>query len=202
MILDDLLGFVLPHVKQCPTATAIFHLRQAVIELCTKALVWREYQAEVLTVDGQPFYAYAPAAGQRVTKLLSATLNSLDVPVIDPRTGKAAAAVRLSSLGYIFGRLDGFELHPVQAAGLPIVTYSAVCPTLASESLPDHFDRYAEQLSRGALARIMMVADQPFSNPAMGKEFGRRFEDDIGDARVEAWRGFARTTPRSVASWF
>ncbi len=201
MTFDDLLPFVLPHVKQCPNPTAIFHLRQATIEFCTRALVWREYQAAVPTVEGQTRYAYAPVAGQRVAKLLSAKLNSVDAPVIDPASGKLKDS-RGESGVYLYGSLAGFEVHPAQATGLPIVTYSAVCPTLAADTIPDSFERYAEQLGRGACSKIMLVPDQPFSMPARGKDLEARFDDDIGRARVEAFRGFARTTPRTVASWF
>lgn len=201
MTFDDLFPFVMPHVKQCPPDVARFNLRQAAIEFCTRALVWREYQAPVETVEGQTHYAYAPAAGQRVAKALSARLNGLRLSVLDPLTGKSLDG-KQETEAYLYGRLDGFELHPAHAAGLPIVTYSAVCPTLTAETIPDSFERYAEQLGRGACSRIMLIPGQPFSMPTRGKDLETRFDDDIGSARTEALRGFARTAPRTQASWF
>ena len=202
MTFDDLLPFVLPHVKQCPSVVATFNLRQAAIQFCSKALVWQVEQAPISAVEGQTVYAYAPAAGQRVAKLLSARVNGVRASVVDPVSGRnltdnAECASRL------VGRVDGFEIQPAPAAGVPIVTLSAVCPTQASEDIPDFFyERYGEQLGRGALSRIMLLAGQTFSSPVRGKDLEARFEDDIGTARVEALRGFARTTPRTKPSWF
>lgn len=201
MTLDDLLPHVLPHVKQCPNDTARFHLREAAIDFCERSLVWQEFQTPVPTVAGQTTYAYAPAVGQRVVKLLGATLNGIRTSVLDPVTGRHLGGSS-STATYLQGRMDGFEIHPAQAAGLPIVTLAAVCPTRAVDSLPASFERYTAQLARGACARIMMIANQPFSAPVRAKDLEQQFESDIGDARMEAVRGFARTSPRTTASWF
>lgn len=201
MTLDDLLPHVLPHVKQCPSEMARFHMREAAIEFCERSLVWQEYQTPVLTVALQKIYSYAPAAGQRVVKLISGKLNGISISVLDPVTGR-----RLSDHGdtaaFLQGRMDAFELHPAQAADLPIVTFAAVCPTRAVTLLPDNFERYTAQIARGACARIMLIAGQPFSAPVRGKDLEQQFENDIGNARMDALRGFARSAPRTVASWF
>lgn len=201
MDLDAFLPHVLPHVKQCPNITAKFHLIEAAIDFCTRSLVWQDYQTPVLTVLGQVNYSYAPAAGQRVVKLLSAKLGGISASVLDPVTGRAVGNHGASSV-YFQGRIEGFEMHPAQAAGVAIVTFSALCPTRALDTLPDSFERYMAQIARGAVSRIMMIPDQPFSLPARGKDLELQFEDDIGSARMDALRGFARTTPRTVASWF
>lgn len=202
MTLDDLLPFVLPFAKGCPEIVAYHNLRLSIAQLCTDGLVWREYQTAVLTVDGQTAYAYTPAAGQRVVKLLSLKVDGSDVDVLDPKKGKEADD-RGDTSDYAYGTFTGFELRPARAAGKSIVTYSAVAPSLTSTTIPDAFERYAEEIGHGALARILAIDDEKFSNPAKAEFYKTQFEtEDIPAAAAEALKGFARSYPRTKPSWF
>lgn len=196
MDFDALLPFVLPSVKDCAAETARFNLLQSAIEFCSRSLVWREYQTPVMTVDGQVSYAFAAGAGKRVCKLFTATMNLIDVPIVAPSASFA------SGEAYIIGRYDGFDLWPNQVEPLPVVTFGAVCPTLAAETIPDWLERYAEQIGRGALARIMAMPNHPFTSPGGAAYARQMFENDISEARWAAAKGFSRGQPRTVASWF
>ena len=199
MTLDDLLAFVLPHVKFCPNAVARFHIRQAVIKLCEGSLVWREYQTAVATVADQTAYSYATAAGQRVAKLLSATIDGKDLIVSDPTLGAASG----SSQARIFGGMSGFEVRPAPAAGSSIITFAAVAPTLAATTIPDGFAQFAEEVGRGARASIMLVPDEKFTNLTLGAGLQQAFEEvDIPKVRSKAFRGFARSNPRTRSRYF
>jgi len=199
--LDDFLPFVLPKVKNCPEGTATFEIRNAIIDLCRRGLIWRRHQDPVMTVADQTEYDYAPEVGQEVVKLLTATLNGLDIPVITP-DGANALTSRGESSPYINGGLLGFDLHPAQAAGLPIVTYCAVCPTLTATTVPDDFSRFAEAIGWGAVARLQQTAGQDFYLPVSGKDYESRFDAAVAKASTAAAKGFSRAQPRAVASWF
>lgn len=199
MIIDDFLPFVLPHVKNCPNEVARHHIRQAIIELCDRALVWREYQDAVTTVADQSAYAYAPAAGQQVKKLLSAKMDGLNLSVVDPTMSMA----NTSSDASITGGLNGFEISPAPAGGKVIVTYSAVAPTLSADTVPDGLGTFAEQIGHGARGSIMLLPDEPYTNDAKGAAWRMKFEqEDIPLAQEKAFRGFGRSAPRSYAAWF
>lgn len=201
MTFDDLLPFVLPHVSHCPDVTAIFQLRQAAIEFCDRALVWREYQDPIETIDGQTAYAYTPADGQRISKLLSLTFNGCDVGVVDPQTGKDNDRCG-ETCTYAYGTFGGFELRPAQAAGLPIITYCAVAPSLSATDIPDEFQRYAEMLGHGALWRLFGTAKRDYTDAAMAASYKGMWDAEVGTAASQAFRGFSRSNPRARASWF
>lgn len=199
MTLDDFFPFVLPHVKNCPNEVARHHIRQALVELCDRALVWREYQSAVTTVADQSAYAWAPAVDQQVMKLLSAKMDGLDLDVIDPTMSKANKRNEAS----ITGALNGFELSPLPAAGRLVVTYCAVAPTQRAETIPDGFGAFAEQIGRGARGSIMLIPDEAFTDEQKGSGWRSKFEGtDIPLAREKAFRGFGRSRPRNYAAWF
>jgi hypothetical protein len=197
---DDLMPYILPQAKGCPAEVDIFNARLAAIELCQQALIWREYQPEILTVADQTSYLFTPAADQQICKLLSLTLSGSPVAVVDPAKGAVLDAGD-TQWTYAYAGLRSFELRPAQVADLPIITYCAVAPSIAAETIPDDFMRYAEQLARGALSRLLMNAGRDYGDPRLAFDYRRQWEDDIGDARSDAFRGFARTNPRVVASW-
>lgn len=201
MTLDDLLPYILPKAKGCPAVLATLNARLAVIELCSKALIWREYQTSVPTVALQTAYAYAPAANQQVVKLLSLTLSGADVDVVDPAMGKAFDSAGYAG-PYAYGSFIGFELHPAQTADLPIVTYSAVAPSITATTIPDAMGQYIEDIANGALARILSVKDKEYSDPNGAALAMGLWMQAIDSAKTDAMEGFARVTTRTGKAWF
>ncbi len=201
MTLDDFTPYIAPRAKGCPDATIKFNVRLAVIELCQKALLWREYQTSVPTVALQTAYAYAPVAGQQIVRLLSAQLAGEDVPLVDPRVGKARDDAGYLS-NYIYGSLAGFELRPAQVAALSIITYAAVAPTFAATTVSDTFSRYMEHIAHGALSRVLADKDKTWSDMAGATMHKSQWVDAIESAKTDAFNGFARVTQRTAKVWF
>lgn len=201
MTLDDFLPYILPKAKGCSALLANQQTRLAIIELCRKALIWREYQASTPTVALQTAYAYTPAANQQVVKLLSMTLDGEEIPVLDPAMGKELD-IEGNGGPYAYGGLIGFELHPAQAAGLDVVTYSVVAPSLTATTVPDSLGRYVEEIAHGALFRILGEKDKEYSNGAGAQLALLLWTEAIGDAKSDARDGFARTSTRTGKVWF
>lgn len=201
MTFDDFLPYILPRAKGCPEVTALFNARLAVTELCRKAWVWREYQAQILTLAGITGYSYVANAANHVTVLLGMSLDGTDIDVVDPNVGKLRDEDGYLT-SYAYGTFSGFELRPAQAAGLVIVPYAAVVPNMATASLPDSFERYAEAIAHGALSRILTAKGKDYSDPAGAIENKMAWDEDIADAKTDADKGFARTTQRTGKVWF
>lgn len=201
MRFDDLLPYILPRARGCAEIMVAFNARLAAIELCRKALVWRDYQLPILTIADKTSYAYAPNSAYSVTKLISLTLDGTDVTVLDPLRGQQLVQANAVS-NYAYGTSNGFELQPAQTVGLAIVTYAALVPGLNSNSLPDSFNRYAEAIAHGALARILTTKGRDYYDPAGAIENRQAWEDDIGNAISDADSGFARSTQRTAKVWF
>lgn len=201
MTLDDLLPYILPKAKGCPSLLATFNARMAIIELCQKSLIWRDYQTSIATVALQTYYAYTPAAGQQVVKLLSMTLAGEEVDVIDPAAGKLMDAAGYTG-PYAYGGFLGFELRPAQAAAQAIITYAVVAPSLSATTIPDAMGRYAEQIASGALSRILAEKDKSYSDPTGAALAMGQWMQAIESAKSDAMEGFARVTMRTGKAWF
>lgn len=201
MTLDEFLPYVLPKAKQCPQPTAIQAIRLALIELCEESLVWEETQPSILTVLDQTGYAYTPAAGQRIVKLLSLKLAGEDVRVLTPSNGKG-----LNDAGsicvYAYGTMSGFELRPAQAAGLSVITHAAVAPSLAATTVPNAFERYVEGVAWGALYRLHSSKDQAYTDVERAKQAKIEWLGCIAEAKSDAQTGGTRANPRTQAHWF
>lgn len=202
MNISDFSQFVLTKVKGCPDPVALFEIRNAIIELCRRALVWVETQAPITSVVDQKEYAYTPDTDQQVVKLLDLTVNGWERRVIAPDMAERYLHCQ-SSECFAFGGMASFTISPAVAAGLPIVTRCAVAPTIAATTVPDKLQRFAEQIGRGAIARIASTPGRDFSNMTIAQAAGARWEADIAMARAEAFKGFARSGPsRVAAAWF
>lgn len=201
MTLDDLLPYVLPHASGCPDIIAKQAIRLAAIELCTKSGIWREYQIPVITVALQTSYAYSLDLNQQVTKLRSLTLDGVDVDLVEPAIGKERD--QCGDTGpYAYGGFSGFELHPAQEAGMSIVTYSEVAPSMTATTLPDGLSRYMEGLAQGALSRILTAKDKQYSDPAGAANAQAQWAGVVAGAVSDAMAGFSRATMRTTKVWF
>lgn len=201
MVFDDLYPYIKPHAHGVPGLVVDHNLRAAAIELCRKALIWKEYQFPVNTIGGTTAYAYAPEPEQQVVKLISMTVDGLDVPVVSPEDGRDRD--RRGNLGpYAYGTFAGFELRPAPADALSIITFAAIAPGLAVTELPDSFARYAEALAHGALLRILSEPKKDWSNPGLAGVYEKMWDIDIGTARNDATSGNARTVQRTAPARF
>jgi hypothetical protein len=200
--LSAFLPFILPQCAHCPDVTAEHNVLQAIIELCRRTLVWREFQTAQTVVANTTAYPYAPAAGQVVHKLLGAKLNGESVCLADAANGQAMNEASIN-LPYVYGSVSGFELRPVQAAGATVQTYAAVHPSQSAATLPDWMlDKYAEPIATGALYRLHGHIGRDYAQPAMVAGEMAMWNAALDDIRMEAFKAHARSFPRSKASWF
>ena len=200
--LSAFLPFILPQCKHCPDVTVEFNVLQACIELCKKSSIWREWLPTRNTQANTTFYAYAPATGQRVHKLLQVTLAGQEVQLVDAVKGRALDA-RQAYGPYAYGKPDGFELRPAQAAGLELLTLCAVHPTQAAEEVPDWLlENHGEDVAKGALYRLHGHVGRDYAQPNLVAFEKECWERAIAAITNKATRAHAATQPRIRPVWF
>ena len=201
MKLTDLLPYILPRAKGCPEIVALFNARLAITELCQKSMIWREYQDPQLTMANITAYEWDVDASQQVCTLLGLTLDGIDVDIVDPATGKARDSRNWLS-NYAYGTFTGFELRPAQVAGLRVVTYCAVAPSITADTVPDALSQYVEAIATGTLYRLYKSKDKDYSDPSGAMLALGEWNEAIADAKADALTGFARATTRTSKVWF
>ena len=201
MKLTDLLPYILPKAKGCAEIVALFNARLAIIELCQKSLIWREYQDPQMTYGNITSYEWDVDVNQQVCLLMGLKLDGIDVEVVDPETGKARDSQGWLS-NYAYGTFTGFELHPAQSAGLKVVTYCAMAPSITANIVPDALGQYAEAIATGALSRLWKAKDKDYSDPNGALLALSEWNAAIADAKTDALTGFARATTRTSKVWW
>lgn len=199
--IDDLLHHVLPFAPDCPEPTAIYHLRQAAIAFCERTRIWRHAATVVAT---SPVVVVAPEHAQ-VYEIEEAWIGGerlerrpvkelLDWPNESPGVPRWIAE----------SGDDAVLLVPFDA-GTPGELRLSVYLKPSNEATllpPVLVDAHARTIADGALANLLMVPNQPFSNPTLAAGFGMRFDAQANRHFAANVRGRQRAAPRAQPHWF
>ena len=202
--IDDFLPLILPRATGCPEPIAFDAIRQAAIEFCERTRIWRDTDQFMADEFGDIF---APAQsvvyqiedarfdGRRLIPIGVQDLNGM-YPDCDwtTKTGEQPQYVT--------------QLHPDTIKVVPsmsgMVTLTLLLkPTNNAQELPDFiFDQYARTIADGALAEILMIPGQPYTNPQGGAMYSQRFQQRLDSLQVQGLKGQQCAPIHTKASFF
>lgn len=195
----DFLPHVLPQAMSCPDPVAVKYLREAAQEFCTRTRIWREEDTFPTVADEVEVVCVPPYAA----------LHEIDEARFDNR--------RLEPKRYdeVFGRAPaGAEPIYITQAGPDRVSLVppgngmlSICmflkPAEDADLVPDMlFDHHARAIGWGALREVLMLPNQPFSDPQKAMMFGARFEQHINRHFAANIVGQHRARGRAHARYF
>jgi hypothetical protein len=202
---DDLL----PEMPGALATLVRHHVKLAAIEFCNRAWVWVVDQGPISVAAGANEYAWEPPADTEVARIRVAWL---DKKPLAPKTRN-----ELSALYGDYMRAQGPVAHfvqdvpsklilvpkPTSSSADGITAKIAVKPTRSAAGLDSEiFNRYFDEIARGAKARLFGMAKKPWSDPARAMDLREVFEQDIANAKLEVTRSFAGARLRGVAQFF
>jgi hypothetical protein len=199
---------VIIELPQCPEPVALAEIRNAVIELCDRALVWRE-DIDPLTLElGEAVYDLDTPPQARVATVMDIATddNRMLMPVdqewlirFDPswrtRTGRVDW----------FTQPDSETLRVIRVPEDPLTLFitCAFAPTRNGNLIPSYvFEQYLEVIKYGAWARLMVQPSKPWTNLQLAMRYGQLFSAGMTTARVEATKGRVRTNTTVVMKPF
>ena len=196
---------VLLHLAADPSDPVIEHaIKMATIEFCAESWIWRHLHAAIDIAADQQDYALDIPEESVAALVLSASLDDkpLDPMAVDaldlasPRwrvlTGDPEYVTQVDP--------DGFMLSPIPTTtdGQLYLTV-ALQPSMDSDGAPDWLlNKYAEALADGALARLMVMSDKPWTDIDGGAYRRIRFDVAIAKARASAACGMGRSLLRTT----
>lgn len=209
MIWRDLLPYVLPYVPGVPDATAVHHIRNAAIDFCRRTLAW---QMEIDPIEGFEVpatdgvateFTMSPPAESEIVKLLSVAVDDDPIEVVEASKGVAFRR-RGTHTDLAFTRdRKTLAVYPAPEAGTVIHVEAALRPSDDATGLPDEFaDLYRQDIAKGAVASLLLMPKQDWSDPGTGADLMRMFSDRIGTVGAQVARGFSRGPLRTKAYWF
>lgn len=191
--LEAFLPDVLIHVLECPEPVLLQALRNAVGEFCTETLIWNELTDEE-TVSSWP-YDVSVGGDSRLVRIVEVFVD--DEPVDPLPADQGGSLTWQTDQGqveyYTTEGKDQLWLIKQPVSDVSLRLRLAYKPSPTATSVPSSLlDDWSEEISAGALARVMAIPNRPWSNPQLALFYGNVFDSGVRDAKAEVDRSFIR----------
>ena len=201
---SELLDEVLPQLAADPSDPVTENaIKRAVIEFCSSSWIWRYLPDPIDVVAGEANYTLEPPAGADVATLIDAQFNTTP---LDPRSTtwldhEIPGWRTLRKTPKYFTQVDTEEI--ILAAVPDISMTGGLTMTLAlqpSQRASDFprwiFNNYIYDLANGAIAKLMLMPGQPWTDLQGGADRRARFDAAIANARNSAASAVGRAPGR------
>lgn len=181
---------VLPDVNTCPQPIAVQAVRDTAIDFCTDSRIWQETQPAYYLTAGGVSYDLDADVDTRVQRIIEASIAGSEIAVLSVETcdrlypgwrfGLAGTPEAVTQM-----QPDQFSVLPQPTSTTAIVLSVVLVPTRDATEGPDFlFDEFYDVLCAGAKARLMLMKDKPWSNPALGAGYAAFTAKAISQARL------------------
>jgi hypothetical protein len=206
--LDAFLTKVLPYAPGCPEPTAFEHIRAAARDFCETTRLWRFDDTFDLGDDPNVMCTPQDAVIHEIErcdfngeKLDPASLDWLDDRYPDWRSDTRLWTGQPQWFTQVCP--DTVRVVPTPLEQGSVKVWLRLKPSEDCEQLPDFlFREYATTISWGALASILMLPNQTFSNPNMAVFFQGKFDNALGRKSKLQATGQQRAPVRTKATFF
>lgn len=204
--LDEFLPNIRMYAPGVADPTAYFAIRQAAIEFCERTRFWRyEDDFNIAADDCEGLLAPQDAVIHEVDgvwfegrKLRPVTPDKLD----DLLPGWRSGAVPTTGAPAYVTQLLPNTVSLVPFGSGRVKLSLILKPSQNAEQLPDFLaNQQRETIAWGALARILLIPNQSFTNPEMGAAFGQSFQQRLDGKSTLGSTGQQRAPVRTKASF-
>lgn len=198
--IEDLLTHVLPYAPGCAEPTAVQHLREAVIRFCERTRCWRFIDTFLTT--GEHHEILAVPSDAVLFEIEWAKFNNRELEAVSPQ-----AATWHNQEGYTEPRYitqvnpNCVSLEPHAVGELVISMFLKPAPT-ALEIPAFMICDFGRALADGALATLLLLPNQPFTNPQMAAVFEGKFQASMDRNFANNMRGQQRAAKRTKPNYF
>lgn len=203
--IDAFLPYVMPYARGCPAPTAFHAIREATRTFCLRTKLWRGGDSFTI-MPGQCASIAVPYGAElcemeRVDfdgkQLEPQSVQWLDEHYPDWLTGLTGSAPSFVT------QLAPDTLAVVPAAEGRVTTRLVLMPSIDAMEVPDFLvDKYGRAIGAGALADILLLPGQPFSNPQLAQVHVLNFEREIDRFSGMNIRGQQLAPMRTKAQFF
>ena len=213
--LDLFVPWVEPNAYGAPEPLIKQMLLDAAIDFCGETNIVQTVEVQTVT-EGEPRYDLAVPAQQTLVTVLDVFYRERRLRPALAENIESGAALRAGVDTAVESRRGTPELFyqitpsdsavflwplPDQTVADGLGIRASFEPARNATSLDDKLYGSVQTIAYGALARLLIMPGQPFTNPALAEEYERRFSSAISASRGEARRGNVRASsfvrPRS-----
>lgn len=206
---SDFLPFVTPFAPSAPDPLATHYIRQAAIDFCQRTRFWRyvdEFDVagdttEIIAVPGQSSLFeiekawFQPTSESRWVELTKKPYAEIDQSLLDQEANTYTLPNIISQIDY-----NSVTLVPRASGKLRISMF--LTPSYDAKSCPDNlFNNFASTIADGALSDILMIPEQPYTNPNLAALKGGIFNAECDRNFALNIRGQQRAPARAKSSF-
>lgn len=189
---------ILQHATGCPEPTIIEHVRDAAVLLCQRTRCWRDIDEFTTAGYGEEeIPAIAPYAA--LFEIEKAWFNDHE---LEARKHGHDMLFHDEGLPKYFTQAspNSVLIEPRMIGNLKLSMF--LRPSENAEVLPQFFfDQFPRELAEGALATILMLPNQPYSDPSRAVFYDQRFSAALDRNFAFNMRGQQRAAKRTRPSY-
>lgn len=192
----DYLQDVAQIVRRCPTQTLVRAYVRAARKLCIES---RWYRVTIVgqTVEGQQQYSLGsdPFLDIIGIRAMGGTQGTRKWPIVpsDP-TQWSAVAQPGDPRRYAYIPQAQFAVNPTPNSVIDLQVTAVCAPKEGATQLPDEIMRWSEGFQDGALAYLLNIPGQPWSNAVLGQNYGQAWRAAIANAKADEQRAYNQGT--------
>ena len=205
--LDSFLPYVRPWAPGVSNPAAFRHIRLAVQEFCERTRLWKYEDSFDVTADDCIGGIFTPN-GSMLHDVETVLFNgqellpiaNVDLDRVSPgwREGDAS-----TGLPKFYTQIEQNTLKIVPPMDGTVYLSLRLKPTQDTTDIPDFIaSEYAEVIGWGALARLLTIPGQSFSNPEMSTFYAAKFTEKIDRLSTKGTTGQMNAKKRTRARFF
>ena len=198
--IDELLPYVMPYAPGLAEPTAVQHLRDAAVRFCERTRCWR--LIDTFQTTGEHHEILAVPSDAVLFEIEWAKFNNRELEAVSPQ-----AATWHNQDGYTEPRYitqvnpNCVSLEPHAVGELVISMFLKPAPT-ALEIPAFMICDFGRALADGALATLLLLPNQPFTNPQLAMVFETKFQQALDRNFALNMRGQQRAPKRTKSNNF
>lgn len=204
---SDMLDDVLPSLAADPSDPVTEHaIKRAVIEFCAGSWIWKHLPDPMDVTANEAVYDLEPLPGTDVSMVMSVALDGY------PLTNKATDWLDSNEPGWrtvtgtprYFTQVDPTQLILAQVPSASttggLTATLALQPDQRATGFPSWIaNQYLYALADGAISRLMLMPNKPWTDLPNGQDRRTRFDAAIANARATAVGGLGRAPTRTAS---
>lgn len=175
---------LLPHLPGCPDVLAEYEVRRAAQEFFEKTHAWCVTLDPEGVAAGDQEISLTPNSGQEIVsvKQVWSGDDELKAETADELSSEFSSNWQLhvgKPVAYVQAMPGVIRLYPIPNEVSAIVARVSVKPSESCKGIPGEMaTKYRRFITSGAKAKLMLYANQPWTNP----ELGMKHESDFASA--------------------
>jgi hypothetical protein len=201
---DSFLPYILPYAPGASDLAVYQALRDAAIDFTKRSQIVQRVSAHNVVATTQ-IYTPTAVSDMQVNRIIEVWWNGRLLAGVAPEDVESDTALQGAAIGtnalatggptHYFQKLptdQTVSLYPVPDEALTngLTIRAAFIPTLTAVALEDVlFNDYVEALAAGALMRLVLQPNEPYSNPPAAPAYKAVFEAGVNEAKRSRAKG-------------